>query len=260
MLHADNSAENTSSEYKGSEKMTVISETNIGLSRTENQDRVCTAVINENTVLAVVCDGMGGQNAGGEASSKAAQVVFDRITKVFRSDFDSKSIRNLLISSVTTANSVIYDMALSSSEMVGMGTTCVIALVFNNILYAVNVGDSRLYVINHEIRQITKDHTIVMRMYENGEITKEQLKNHPQRNYITKAVGVSTNVDPDYFEIELSEKSSILLCTDGLSNCCDEADIFNIVKKHTPEEVPKCLIDFALNNGGNDNITVAYIK
>ncbi len=240
--------------------MTVISESNIGLSRKENQDRVCTAVINENTVLAVVCDGMGGQNAGSEASGKASQIIFDRITKVFRSDFDTKSIRNLLLSSVTTANSVIYDMAASSSEMIGMGTTCVIALVSDNILYAVNVGDSRLYVINHEIRQISKDHTIVMHMYEKGEITKEQLKNHPQRNYITKAVGVSNIIEPDYFEIELSENSSVLLCTDGLSNYCDEADIFQIAKKYEFDDVPKELISLALSNGGNDNITVAYIK
>lgn len=240
--------------------MKVISETNIGHTRTENQDRVCTAIINENTVLAVVCDGMGGQNAGGEASSKASQIIFDRITKVFRSDFDTKSIRNLLISSVVTANSVIYDMALSSSELVGMGTTCVIALISNNILYAVNVGDSRLYVINHEIRQITKDHTVVMKMYENGEITKAEIKNHPRRNYITKAVGVETNIEPDYFETELIENSAVLLCTDGLSNCCDESDIFDISKKYTPEEVPKQLVKLALANGGNDNITVAYIK
>lgn len=240
--------------------MKVFSETNIGLTRAENQDRVCTAVINDNTILAVVCDGMGGQNAGGEASSKAAQIIFDRITKVFRSDYDTKSIRNLLISSVITANSVIYDMALSSSELIGMGTTCVIALVSDNILYAINVGDSRLYVINHEIRQISKDHTVVMRMYEKGEITKEELKSHPRRNYITKAVGVETNIEPDYFEIELNTNSAVLLCTDGLSNCCDEADIFEITKKYNTEEVPKQLIKLALTNGGNDNITVAYIK
>lgn len=240
--------------------MKVFSETNIGLTRAENQDRVCTAVINDNTILAVVCDGMGGQNAGGEASSKAAQIIFDRITKVFRSDFDTKSIRNLLISSVRTANSVIYDMALSSSDLIGMGTTCVIALVSNNILYAINVGDSRLYVINHEIRQISKDHTVVMRMYEQGEITKEELKSHPRRNYITKAVGVETSIEPDYFEIELNANSAVLLCTDGLSNCCDEADIFEITKKYTTEEIPKQLIKLALDNGSNDNITVAYIK
>lgn len=240
--------------------MKVFSETNIGLTRAENQDRVCTAVINDNTILAVVCDGMGGQNAGGEASSKAAQIIFDRITKVFRSDFDTKSIRNLLISSVITANSVIYDMALSSSDLIGMGTTCVIALVSDNILYAINVGDSRLYVINHEIRQISKDHTVVMRMYEKGEITKEELKSHPRRNYITKAVGVETSIEPDYFEIELNANSAVLLCTDGLSNCCDESDIFDITKKYTTEEIPKRLIKLALDNGSNDNITVAYIK
>ncbi len=240
--------------------MKVYSETNIGLVRKENQDRVCTAVINDNTILAVVCDGMGGQNAGGEASSKAAQIIFDRITKVFRSDFDTKSIRNLLISSITTANSVIYDMALSSADLIGMGTTCVIALVSNNMLYAVNVGDSRLYVINHEIRQITKDHTVVMNMYENGEITKEEIKNHPRRNYITKAVGVEINIEPDYFELELTENSAILLCTDGLSNYCDESDMFDVSKKYIPEKVTSQLIKLALNNGGNDNITIAYIK
>ena len=240
--------------------MKVFSETNIGLSREENQDRVRTALIRDDIGFAVICDGMGGQNAGSEASERAVNVIFDRITKVFRPDYSGNSIRNLLISSVTTANSVVYDMAISSMEMKGMGTTCVAALICGNKLYAVNVGDSRLYLINHEIRQLTKDHTVVMRMYENGEITKEQLKNHPQRNYITKAVGVAENVTPDYLEAELSENSAILLCTDGLSNYCDESDMFNIVKKYEPEEVPSELIKKALENGGGDNITAALMK
>ena len=240
--------------------MKVFSETNIGLSRSENQDRVRTALIGDNAVFAVICDGMGGQNAGSEASERAVNIVFDRITKVFRHDYDSKSIRNLLISSVTTANSVVYDMAISSDEMRGMGTTCVAALVCGNKLYAVNAGDSRLYLINHEIRQITKDHTIVMHMYENGEITKEQIKNHPQRNYITRAVGVSEMIVPDYFELDLTENSALILCTDGLSNYCDESFIFETVKKCPAEEVTERLIKKALENGGNDNITVAYMK
>ncbi|MBP1559702.1 MAG: Stp1/IreP family PP2C-type Ser/Thr phosphatase [Oscillospiraceae bacterium] len=240
--------------------MKVFSETNIGLSRNENQDRVRTALINDDIGFAVICDGMGGQNAGSEASERAVNIVFDRVTKVFRPDFEQNSIRNLLISSVTTANSVVYDMAVSSVEMSGMGTTCVIALVCGRKLYAVNVGDSRMYLINHEIRQITKDHTIVMRMYEKGEITKEQIKIHPHRNYITKAVGVAYTVEPDYFELDLTENSGILLCTDGLSNYCDETDIFQIIKKSAPEDVPSLLIKKALENGGNDNITAAYIK
>ena len=240
--------------------MKVYSETNIGLSRSENQDRVYTASIGENAVFVVVCDGMGGQNAGSEASEKASGIIFDKVTKAFRADFDSNSIRNLLISSIATANSAVYEMSVSNSEMVGMGTTCVAALINENKLYAINAGDSRLYLINHEIHQITKDHTIVMRMYENGEITKEQMKSHPQRNFITKAVGVSHSIEPDYFEFELGNNNSILMCTDGLSGYCDEADIFQIARKNNPEDVPKILIQKALDNGGNDNITVAYIK
>lgn len=240
--------------------MKIFSETNIGLARTENQDRVRTAVLDGDVGFAVICDGMGGQNAGSEASERAVNIVYERITKVFRADYDENSIRNLLISSITTANSVVYDTAISSVEMNGMGTTCVAALVFGGKLFAVNVGDSRLYLINHEIRQISKDHTIVMRMYENGEITREQLKNHPQRNYITKAVGVSPKVTPDYFETDTGENASVLLCTDGLSNYCDEADIFQIAKKHEPEDVPRKLIETALGNGGGDNITAALIR
>lgn len=240
--------------------MNVYSDTNIGLSRKENQDRVRSAMIDGGACFAVVCDGMGGQNAGSEASERAVNIVFDRITKVFRADYESKSIRNLLISSITTANSVVYDTAISSLEMSGMGTTCVAALVCGSKLYAVNVGDSRLYLINHEIRQVTKDHTVVMHMYESGEITREEIKNHPRRNYITKAVGVSESVVPDYFEFDLTENSSLLLCTDGLSNYCDESDIFKAAKELSPNEVPGELIRKALENGGGDNITVAYMK
>lgn len=240
--------------------MEVFSETNIGLARSENQDRVRTALLRSDIGFAVICDGMGGQNAGSEASERAVNIIYDRITKVFRPDYDGNSIRNLLISSVTTANSVVYDMAASSAEMSGMGTTCVAALVCGHKLYAVNVGDSRLYMINHEIRQLSKDHTVVMRMYENGEITKEQLKNHPQRNYITKAVGVSAKIAPDYFETELNGGETLLLCTDGLSNYCDEADIFRIVRQYNAEEAPKMLIKKALNSGGGDNITAAILK
>ncbi len=240
--------------------MYIFSETDIGLVRTENQDRVRTALLRDDIGFAVICDGMGGQNAGSEASERAVNVVFERITKVFRPDYSGNSIRNLLISSITTANSVVYDMSVSSMDMKGMGTTCVAALVFGNKLYAVSVGDSRLYLISHEIRQLTKDHTVVMKMYENGEITKEQLKNHPQRNYITKAVGVAEKVSPDYLEAELPEHSAILLCTDGLSNYCDEADMFNIIKKCDPKDAPSELVKKALENGGGDNVTAAIMK
>ncbi len=240
--------------------MNVFSATNIGLSRSENQDRVRTAVLHDDAAFAVICDGMGGENAGSEASQKAIDVVYERISRVYRRDFDEKSVKNLLISAVTTANAVVYDLAWADTEKQGMGTTCVLALRAGNMLHVVSVGDSRAYLVTHEIKQITKDHTMVMKMYENGEISKEQLKNHPQRNYITKAVGVSDWVTPDYFELELPENAAVVLCSDGLSNFCCEADIFEIVKHTDADKIPDALIKTALDNGGTDNISAAVIK
>lgn len=240
--------------------MNVFSETNIGLSRSENQDRVKTAILGDDVAFAVICDGMGGENAGSEASEKAINVIFERITKVFRRDYDENSIKNLLLSSVTTANAVVYDTAWSNSEKYGMGTTCVIAMCIGSKLHVVSVGDSRAYLISDKIEQVTKDHTMVMKMYENGEITKDEMKNHPKRNYITKAVGVSEQVVPDYYEIEFPDDAAVILCSDGLSNYCDESDIYNTVTRTQPEQISNELIKIALENGGNDNITVAVIK
>lgn len=240
--------------------MNVFSDTNIGLSRVENQDRVRTVLLSENVAFAVICDGMGGENAGSEASERAVNVIYDRITKVFRKDFEGNAIKNLMLSAVTTANAVVYDVAWLNTAMQGMGTTCVAALRVGNILHVVSVGDSRAYLISDEITQITKDHTIVMKMYENGEISKEQLKNHPQRNLITKAVGVAEQVIPDYFTVELPEEAAVVLCSDGLSNYCDESDIYSIVKGRAKDKVCPELIKIALKNGGSDNITVAMIK
>lgn len=240
--------------------MYVFSDTNIGLTRKENQDRVRTAVLADDAVFAVICDGMGGENAGSEASERAVEVIYDRITKVFRRDYDENSVRNLLISAVTTANAVVYDVAWSDENMTGMGTTCVIALKIADKVHVVNVGDSRAYRVGEKIELITKDHTVVMRMYENGEISFEDMKNHPQKNYITKAVGVKEMITPDYFVVEADENTSVVLCSDGLTNNCSEENILKIVSSASPEDIPSSLIKIALENGGNDNVTVAVIK
>lgn len=243
-------------------RVNVYSGTNIGLSRAENQDRVYTAVLSSDAVFAVICDGMGGENAGSEASEKAMNVITDRISKVYRAESDENSVRNLLVSSVTTANAVVYDLALSSPlTKKGMGTTCVLALKCGEKLHIVSVGDSRAYVISgHIAKQITKDHTMVMQMYENGDITKDQLKNHPQRNLITKAVGVSEQVVPDYFELDIDDGDSVMLCSDGLYNYCEDEEIGKIIEENSAESVPEMLIKIALDRGGNDNISVAVIK
>ncbi len=239
--------------------MMVYAHTDIGNGRSENQDCVDSAVL-EDAVFAVVCDGMGGSNAGREASSRAVAIIKERIIKSYRSDFDINKIRNLLVAAVKTANAVVYDLGSAVPEWNGMGTTCVACLIRNGLVHTVNVGDSRAYLVTHEIRQITKDHSMVMNLYERGDITKEELKNHPKRNVITRAVGVAENVEPDYFENELPQGGAVILCTDGLSNYCDEGVMFRMTKDLYPEELPKALVKNALDNGSGDNITAAVMK
>ena len=239
--------------------MMVYTHTDIGHKRSENQDSTAFAIL-DGAVFAVVCDGMGGSNAGSEASKRAVSVISERIQKSYRSDYDSNKIRNLLVAAVKTANAVVYDLGSAVPEWNGMGTTCVAALVRGNILHTVNVGDSRAYLITHEIKQITRDHSMVMNLYERGDITKEQIKTHPKKNIITRAVGVAEDVEPDYFENELPPNAAVILCSDGLSNFCDEGAIFRAVKDLPPEEVAAALVKIALDNGGSDNITAALIK
>lgn len=239
--------------------MTVYTHTDIGHVRKENQDCAAYALL-EDAVFAVVCDGMGGSNAGSEASSRAAGLIRERVEKSYRSDYDDNKIRNLLVAAVKTANAVVYELGSSIPEWKGMGTTCVLCLMRGNVLHTVNVGDSRAYLITHEIKQITRDHSMVMNLYERGDITKAELKNHPKRNVITRAVGVEEDVDPDYFVNEIPPNAAVVLCSDGLSNYCDEGVIFRLTKDLPSEELPKALVKVALDNGGTDNITAAVIK
>ncbi|MBR4346327.1 MAG: Stp1/IreP family PP2C-type Ser/Thr phosphatase [Oscillospiraceae bacterium] len=239
--------------------MNVYYHTDIGNARSENQDSFASLVL-EDALFATVCDGMGGSNAGSEASRRTADLIADKVQKTYSTQYDANHIRNMLIAAVQTANAVVYDLGLSVPEWEGMGTTCVAAFVRGNTAHVVNVGDSRLYLVSHEITQVTKDHSMVMRMYENGDITRDQIKNHPKRNVITRAVGVAEDVDPDYFEVEMPEGSALLLCSDGLYNYCDEGVMFYTVKHTDPELVPEKLVKTALENNGSDNITAMLIK
>lgn len=240
--------------------MNVVAKTDIGLKRTENQDRVKISVLANDVIVAVLCDGMGGQNAGSEASELAVNIIFDRIILGYRTNSEKNSIRNLLVSAVSAANAVIFDIAEQDSSKIGMGTTCVAALVTEKTAHFVNVGDSRAYIIEDDsIIQVTSDHTVVRLLYEQGRIEEKDIKLHPQRNYITKAVGVSLKVEPDYFETSIKKQSKILLCSDGLSNYCTNDEICQIVENEEFEKASALLIELALEHGGNDNITIALI-
>jgi len=240
--------------------MRVYSKTDIGIKRSENQDRVRTETLIENAAAVVLCDGMGGEKAGSRASQLAVDIIADRIKRGFRNDVTRNSIRNLLITSVIAANSVVYDEAVSDDNKRGMGTTCVAAIVHSERAYIVNVGDSRAYHIFEDgIQQITKDHTYIRTLIDEGKITEEESRVHPDRNAITRAIGAEQNIVPDYFELDLYKESILLLCSDGLHAYGDDAKIAEIIVNNPKNRVCDLLVAYAIENGGRDNITAALI-
>ncbi|MCH5199786.1 MAG: Stp1/IreP family PP2C-type Ser/Thr phosphatase [Oscillospiraceae bacterium] len=243
--------------------MKHFSKSDIGLVRTENQDRVWTGFLGENEEAAalVVCDGMGGENAGSCASQMTLDLMRERLESGFRPSNNRNFIRNLLITSVTAANSLVFDRARMEPDKQGMGTTCVAAIVCDERAYIINVGDSRCYhIFDESIQQITKDHTVIRKLIERGEITEEESKTHPRRNSITRAVGAAREITPDYFEIDLEQGNCLLLCSDGLHSYGDDAEIAGIIVNNPIQKCCDLLIDYALANGGRDNATVALIQ
>lgn len=240
--------------------MFVVAKSDVGMTRQENQDRFCVKIIDDETVAAVVCDGMGGAQSGALASEIAANTVFDRLTLNYRSDADDNSIRNTLITSLTAANTLVHEKSKEDEDKKGMGTTCVGALINKDKAYIASVGDSRAYLLDENgISQITNDHTIVEILYEQGKIEKDDKNNHEMSHIITKAIGTEPDLDPDYFEVELKQNSIILICTDGLTNYCSDELIYSYVYNKELERSLNDLINYAKDKGGKDNITVAII-
>ena len=226
--------------------MFIASDTDIGKKRSENQDRVHAEFLADNVAVAVVCDGMGGASSGGVASQLAIDAVVKRIKENFRKDMKPNSIRNLMLTSVHYANTIVYGKSKEDIDKNGMGTTCVAALVVDKTVYMVSVGDSRGYLLTKDgIAQITTDHTYVEMLYRSGQITKEEAKNHHMRNVITKAVGVESDVEVDYFELEENDNFAVLLCSDGLTNYCTDNMIYETVFGNNLDEAIKQLIAFA---------------
>ncbi len=244
---------------KAGEDMRCATATNIGLIRDENQDEVL-AKEYDHYILAAVCDGMGGERSGSQASEIAIRELFDHFSAGYHKGMDADEIRILLMSSISAANSVIYTTARMDYRSYGMGTTCVAAFVEPGYISIANVGDSRAYLIeNGSMRQITEDHTVVNMLYQQGKIQKDQMRQHPQRNMLTRAVGVERVIRPDYFRIPHDKDFILLLCSDGLSSYCEEQEILKIVNSSPFEEMPKALIDLALSKGGRDNISLAIV-
>ncbi len=240
--------------------MEVFSRSDIGLVRKENQDSCSFSVISSSCVWAVVCDGMGGVRGGKTASSIAVNFITEYIAKNYVDTLSDEELSSLLVDAVDGANMAIYNKSLEDVELTGMGTTCELCFVRNSVIHVVHVGDSRTYSIRGgKILQITEDHSVVQEMVKRGELTVEQAQNHPNKNFITRALGINPSIRIDYIEAEFVYGDVLLLCSDGLSNCVSTADIVKTVHENRGILLIDTLIELAKIGGGTDNITATVI-
>ena len=238
--------------------MKSFSITDIGIKRKVNQDYVFCEdkQVGGLENLFIVADGMGGHNAGDYASRFSVKEFVDQI----RQSKETTPIK-MMEAAIQDTNEALLKLANDNEELEGMGTTFVVATIEGSTLHVANIGDSRLYVIRENIKQITRDHSLVEEMVRMGKLNKEEAKGHPNKNIITRALGTRLLVEPDFFEVPLQENDIILMCTDGLSNMLEDEKINDIVKSTQDlEEAAKLLIHEANHNGGIDNIGIVLVK
>ena len=235
--------------------------TDPGCVRKQNQDTYQIQKLDRNTVVCVVCDGMGGAKSGNVASSLAADVFIQEVQRSWHGNMDREKTDQMLRSAVKLANYTVFDQAQQFAEFEGMGTTMVAVLVHGRRVTVVNVGDSRAYSVDADgIQQITRDHSVVQMMVERGEISREQARTYPGKNLITRAIGTEPIVECDVFHRELNRGDYLLLCSDGLSNTMDEQEIlFEVVHGMKKEHCCQRLLDIAMNRGAPDNVTSVLI-
>lgn len=239
--------------------MQTFSITDTGRTRNANQDYV---FCEENEIgsfpnLFIVADGMGGHNAGDTASRMCVEEVVSQIEKSTK-----VTPIGILEQAVAAANEKVYQTSLEDKSLQGMGTTIVATVVLGDTAYIINVGDSRLYVYKDTLRQVTVDHSLVEEMVQSGKLHKEDMRTHPNKNIITRALGTNVDVKADCFEIEVNEGDVLLLCSDGLSNMLEDEKMEMIIRenKDNMKAAGERLVKEANDAGGKDNISVVLIQ
>ncbi len=241
--------------------MKVCGKTDVGLRRHENQDTFAVEQ-GEKLLIAVVCDGMGGAEGGQIASSLAVETFMKEIRALLRADMTAGQLRELASFCVAKANTAVYQRALQDPAYQGMGTTLVSAVAGERDAVICNIGDSRAYLIhNGEMMRITHDHSVVQTLVENGDITAEEARTHPNRNLITRALGPDETTLCDAFDVSFAHSDKILLCTDGLVVTATDEEICRIVcADKSAEESLDDLIALAKAQGAPDNVTAVLIE
>lgn len=250
--------------------MNIYGLTDRGLIREVNEDSIGITCLNNGITIALVCDGMGGA-AGGKIASAIAEEVFTASMNAYASELDcskidSKKMKNAILDSVEAANSAIMARAREDLSLFGMGCTlnAIVLCEQKGKLYFANAGDSRLYMItSKEIKQLTKDHSYVQMLVDNKEISEEEAENHPQKNLITKALGIQNYADPDVSDVKLKKKgvTYFLLCSDGLHGMLDKNMLHRIaISDASVQEKVFTYIKLANEAGGHDNISAILLE
>ncbi|MDD6798069.1 MAG: Stp1/IreP family PP2C-type Ser/Thr phosphatase [Clostridia bacterium] len=232
--------------------------TDVGVTRSVNQDFVfySTSPVGNLPNLFILADGMGGHKAGDMASRYTVETLVDLVTNA-----EEKDPISIINNGIQRVNSDILNKAKESEDYNGMGTTLVVSCIKDSILHVANVGDSRLYILDGDLKQVTRDHSLVEEMVTRGAIDRKSARHHEQKNMITRAIGGDDSVLPDFFPVDIKPGNKVLMCSDGLTNMVEDAVIEKILKNTQDiEEAARMLVDLANDNGGRDNVSVIIIE
>ena len=238
--------------------MNAYALTDVGRQRNMNQDYVFSTVkpVGNLPNLFIVADGMGGHKAGDLASKFSVNTFIDCV----KNSVSSKPVQ-IMSDAINHTNEELLKLASTSEDYRGMGTTFVVAVIYGRSMYVANIGDSRLYLADRELKQVTRDHSYVEEMVQMGTLNREDARTNEYKNVITRALGGAENVIPDFFEIEIEDNSRILMCTDGLTNMVTDKEIESVMsgRDDIMNKADK-LVMMANQNGGKDNISVIIIE
>ena len=242
--------------------MKIYAETDIGMVRQTNQDAYYISEENDNYILCILADGMGGYTGGEIASRLACMSAAQYIKQNFddNKQYTKEEIMDIIKKAMEYSNKVVYEKSKEEKELEQMGTTLEVCLIYNNRVHIGHIGDSRIYRIRQNImRKITTDHSYVQKLVKDGTITKEEAIHHPKKNMLMKALGCEEEIEPDIMVKGFNPNDIILICSDGLTNMISEQEIYNIIIEDTKNATTH-LIKKAKELGGYDNITAIIIE
>ena len=239
--------------------MICFGATDRGLVREINQDCFAWEQLNDHLLYAVLCDGMGGENAGNVASELTVRDICRELSGTLP-EAGPEQVESILRAAIAHANTVVHTAASSSGDLRGMGTTVVVLAALGDEVWIVHAGDSRVYLLRgDQLSQLTHDRTVVQMLIESGEITPAEALVHPQRHYITRAVGVDRTIEVELVRLPLQPGDCLLLCSDGLYNYAAGERFPALIRQALAEGSADCFVAEALAGGGGDNITAVVV-